>query len=1165
MSLLQEGDPNFLRDPLTGIKDQQGWDTRKIIISADSIPPDISIEAPPLKVPVDGKSTLTITVTVKDNNGRPKPGVLVEFPLDISGPNGSLNPSSDRTNNNGEASTQFMPIEPGTHTITATVGTDSVSVTVLAPPLDDVFNIKLGKVPLVFVPPCRYEINAFVTWKSNNSTVYNKTIRLETSNGTFDNGSRAIEKKLHDGEWLGGVFLSVDGPATITAKVGSSTETISISKCTPPGSIEPFKTGLGGEGKYDREPELSWSPDGALLATKDSNVHIYQTSDWHEIQSIPNMGLGETLAVTFSPNGKYLAVAINNGWILIYNTSNWEKQMEVEDSETDRGYSPFHTSLAWSDDSRTFAVLRDKDQIRIWDTNGNRLHDYNVQSDAYLYALDWNGDRLAAGGEYGYVYIWNTNNHSLLVKKYIDVHIRALKWSHDGTMIACVGSTMSSGTYNVAILNSNWNIIHSFTHGENANYEADSVDWSRDDKSLIITNDEWTVPAKIFNLEGDVLSTLNSSPAGGCVAWAPHADIIAYAGSHTNIYYLNDGPDGVPWIRITKPDTSESVTASYEIRWEDKDPDSNAQITLYAQGPSGSPFEIQAGISEDDEENKFQWNMSQDPNVQKDTPYHIVGEISDGYHPSVEDESPGTIKIISPPVADFDYTVDKEHKTVRFTDNSTGAPTSWQWDFGDGYDSYERNPTHTYQKFGRYLVTLKVANTAGSDITSIEITDGPVRELSLPELTAAPGDTITVPINITDAAGVAGADIVVSYDKNLLTVKECKTTTLSNGMNPICNTDNPGEVVFVMAGTKPIVSGSGSLFEIVFKVSDSFKNDTPLIFKEAEVYDEFGKTIPISTQNGKIIPPSCVKGDVNEDGKIRSNDAILALRIAARLMTPTPQQACAADVNCDDNIRSNDAILILRAAAGLPALMCDANKNNAASSIQPLTSIGREITVMLGEAHGVAGESIMVPLKVDNVHELAGGDICIAYDNAVLRAVDVSSDSDILLASNIAESGKVRIAFAGTDGLHSKTVAKMRFDILADDVSPLTLQNVELYQFDALPIGSRKVDGKFSSWAIPPENSALLQNFPNPFNPETWIPYQLAEGGETIMRIYNVKGQLVKTLELGYKKAGVHTHRNRAAYWDGKNEQGDKVASGVYFYQLHTDQFVAMRKLILLK
>jgi hypothetical protein len=188
----------------------------------------------------------------------------------------------------------------------------------------------------------------------------------------------------------------------------------------------------------------------------------------------------------------------------------------------------------------------------------------------------------------------------------------------------------------------------------------------------------------------------------------------------------------------------------------------------------------------------------------------------------------------------------------------------------------------------------------------------------------------------------------------------------------------------------------------------------------------------------------------------------------------------------------------------------------------------------------------------------------------------VSSDSDVLLQSNLAETGMIRIAFASTDGLNSKTVAKIQFDILADDVSPLSFQQVELYQEDALLVDSQKIDGVFSSWAIPPEHSALLQNFPNPFNPETWIPYQLAEGGDVMIRIYNVKGQLVKTLDLGYQPAGIYTHRSCAAYWDGKNEEGDKVASGVYFYQLRLSasrfsgqagagQFTAMRKLILLK
>jgi len=152
-------------------------------------------------------------------------------------------------------------------------------------------------------------------------------------------------------------------------------------------------------------------------------------------------------------------------------------------------------------------------------------------------------------------------------------------------------------------------------------------------------------------------------------------------------------------------------------------------------------------------------------------------------------------------------------------------------------------------------------------------------------------------------------------------------------------------------------------------------------------------------------------------------------------------------VNCDGKIRSNDAILILRVAAGLlemSALKCDVNVNNATPSIQPIESIRREITVMLEETHGVAGESITVPLKVDNIQQLAGGDICITYDNTVLRAVDVSSDSDVFVQSNIAEPGMIRIAFASADTLHSKTIAGVVVEIakkttifLSDSLSPL--------------------------------------------------------------------------------------------------------------------------------
>jgi len=278
------------------------------------------------------------------------------------------------------------------------------------------------------------------------------------------------------------------------------------------------------------------------------------------------------------------------------------------------------------------------------------------------------------------------------------------------------------------------------------------------------------------------------------------------------------------------------------------------------------------------------------------------------------------------------------------------------------------------------------------------------------------------------------------------------------------------------------------------------------------------------------------------------------LRIAAELRTPTDYENWAADMNADGAVRSNDAILILRASAGLAAPSADAVAN-----------AGRQITIALAEAHGLAGETITVPVKVDNTVGLAGGDISIRYDQSVLRAINVSSDSGLLLASNLSESGTVRIAFASSSNLNDKTIAELQFRILTDNTSPLTFGTAELYGPNALPLNSKLVNREFSSWAIQPEHSQLLQNFPNPFNPETWIPYQLKDTGEVTIRIYNATGELVRVLDLGYKPVGLYLSKDRAAYWDGTNKLGASVASGIYFYSIQAGGFAAVRKLIVLK
>jgi len=108
----------------------------------------------------------------------------------------------------------------------------------------------------------------------------------------------------------------------------------------------------------------------------------------------------------------------------------------------------------------------------------------------------------------------------------------------------------------------------------------------------------------------------------------------------------------------------------------------------------------------------------------------------------------------------------------------------------------------------------------------------------------------------------------------------------------------------------------------------------------------------------------------------------------------------------------------------------------------------------------------------------------------------------------------------------------------------------------------RRYDLKYISI---PADTNLLQNYPNPFNPDTWIPYQLKEDSNVVIRIYNATGLLVRSLNIGYRQRGFYISKDRAAYWDGRNEADELVASGIYFYTIQTGKYTSIRKMLLMK
>jgi len=405
-----------------------------------------------------------------------------------------------------------------------------------------------------------------------------------------------------------------------------------------------------------------------------------------------------------------------------------------------------------------------------------------------------------------------------------------------------------------------------------------------------------------------------------------------------------------------------------------------------------------------------------------------------------------------------------EGTSIKVRVRSSNDQTNWSvWEEAENGVALGATPN------GRYLQARAKLQIISGDVSPV-LFDLTVQTsiilILIPERkTAGPGDAVVVHVFAQNAQGIAGGDIVVTYDKDLFDILRSEPGDFSGTRYESHNL--PGEISLGIAMPEAISDVSGSLVDLIFKVREDVSDQkTVFAFKEAEVYSVLGETIPTPTQDGSmtIRVRSCVKGDVNYDGQINVVDVLLALRIVVGLIIPTPEQICAADVNSDGKVRSNDAILIFNEAVGLAA--------------------------------------------------------------PELPTPTVETESQLL----------------------TRIIAEL------ENLSLTPEQKHVLEQLKPL-IG----------WQPLPSHTTLLQNYPNPFNPETWFPYKLAQDSYVTIRIYNTKCQLIRMLHLGNQKAGIYMTKEKAAYWDGRDSFGEKIASGVYYYTLQAGELKSTRKMVIMK
>ena len=245
---------------------------------------------------------------------------------------------------------------------------------------------------------------------------------------------------------------------------------------------------------------------------------------------------------------------------------------------------------------------------------------------------------------------------------------------------------------------------------------------------------------------------------------------------------------------------------------------------------------------------------------------------------------------------------------------------------------------------------------------------------------------------------------------------------------------------------------------------------------------------------------------------------------------PPPPPGPSLDVNGDGRVDVLDLVWVA-VSYGMrgPALPMDINADGVVN-VQDLVAV----------AEGIDAGAVLPAKIAEDV--LLAAEAAAAEFQGVAEAPMMGFNTSPQVASGITAYGNVAAALADAKSLVSGDVRLGKWLPLLEELLRVLAEMKSI-----------------------PETTALLPNYPNPFNPETWIPYELAKDAEVTVTIYDVRGGVIRQLLLGYQRAGVYMSRGRAAYWDGRNQIGEPVASGVYFYTLAVEDFSATRRMLILK
>ena len=373
------------------------------------------------------------------------------------------------------------------------------------------------------------------------------------------------------------------------------------------------------------------------------------------------------------------------------------------------------------------------------------------------------------------------------------------------------------------------------------------------------------------------------------------------------------------------------------------------------------------------------------------------------------------------------------------------------------------------------------------------------------------------------------------------------------------------QVTIYISCAVPATISLGIAAFVTCKASDIDVILQPGTFTSLAGYENIESDVPLEiTANSLDLR---TKGDVSGNGEITAYDAALilhqgqeALPIYSTASEVSNQLASwgqdynvinyLADTDGSGDISSFDASLVLQFHAG----MLD---DFGGDSCAPADITGPRNGSL--KVNSYDDQSLEISIELDDVRNVYSAGVTVRYDPQAMTVADVFGTPAIsgwLSEHGTTAPGELKLSLAGASvPSESGSLITVSFDVVSADA----VRQLDITRFE-LNGGRMKATVRNL-----PKAFALLQNYPNPLNPETWIPYQLSEPADVSITIYRMTGQMVRRLELGSMMPGHYVDKSRAAYWDGRNESGERVSSGIYFYRLQTGRDSSIRKMTAVK